>query len=64
MAAQEIITAALADADVTTNGPRPWDMQVHDQRLFQRLLRDSALGLGESYMDGWWDCPALDDMIN
>lgn len=64
MAAQEIITAALAEADVTINGPRPWDMQVHDQRLFQRLLRDSALGLGESYMDGWWDCPALDEMIN
>jgi cyclopropane-fatty-acyl-phospholipid synthase len=64
MAAQEIMTSALAEADIAINGSRPWDMQVHDQRVYQRLLRDSALGLGESYMDGWWDCPALDEMIN
>jgi cyclopropane-fatty-acyl-phospholipid synthase len=64
MTAQEIISTALAEADIAINGPRPWDMQVHDQRVYQRLLSDSALGLGESYMDGWWDCPALDEMVN
>jgi len=25
--------------------------------------RDGSLGLGESYMDGWWGCPAIDQMI-
>ena len=28
---------------------------VHDPRFYSRLLSDAALGLGESYMDGWWD---------
>jgi cyclopropane-fatty-acyl-phospholipid synthase len=28
---------------------------VHDGRLYSRLLRDAALGFGESYMDGWWE---------
>src|SRR5215212_1586790 len=28
---------------------------VHDPRFYSRLIRDAALGLGESYMDGWWD---------
>lgn len=28
---------------------------VHDWRVFPRVLRDGSLGLGESYMDGWWD---------
>ncbi|HAN60460.1 MAG TPA: cyclopropane-fatty-acyl-phospholipid synthase, partial [Gammaproteobacteria bacterium] len=22
-----------------------------------------TLGLGEAYMDGWWDCPRLDEMV-
>ncbi len=64
MKAQKIITEAMARADVAINGNRPWDISVHDDRVYQRLLSDAALGLGESYMDGWWDCEALDECIN
>jgi len=28
---------------------------VHDPRFYSRLVRDAALGLGESYMEGWWE---------
>lgn len=28
--------------------------------LFKRVLQEGSLGLGESYMDGWWDCERLD----
>lgn len=28
---------------------------MHDERLYARLLAQGSLGLGESYMDGWWD---------
>ncbi|HEV3074661.1 MAG TPA: cyclopropane-fatty-acyl-phospholipid synthase family protein [Thermoanaerobaculia bacterium] len=31
------------------------NLLVHDQRFYSRLVRGAALGLGESYMDGWWD---------
>ena len=45
----------LAAADIAIGGARPGDLQVHDDRLYARLLAQGSLGLGESYMDGWWD---------
>ena len=56
------MTNLLAFADIRVNGARPWDIQVHDQRFFGRVLASGTLGFGESYMDGWWDCDALDEM--
>jgi len=65
MAKSETVVRGLLDlADVQINGSRPWDMQVHDDRLYDRVLRSSSLGLGEAYMDGWWDCESLDEFIN
>lgn len=64
MKAKDIISGLLAGTGVALNGSNPWDIQVHDERLYRRLLQDAALGLGESYMDGWWDCEALDECIN
>jgi len=64
MKAKEILKTLLFEAGITINGKNPWDFQVHDERLYQRILNNSALGLGESYMDGWWDCEALDEFIN
>ncbi|MCD9537745.1 cyclopropane fatty acyl phospholipid synthase [Photobacterium carnosum] len=54
----------LSHADVIINGSRPWDLHVHDERLYDRVLTDGSLGFGESYMDGWWSCDAIDEMIN
>jgi cyclopropane-fatty-acyl-phospholipid synthase len=53
----------LAPADVIINGERPWDIKVHDDRLYTRILAQGSLGVGESYMDGWWDCDRLDEMF-
>jgi cyclopropane-fatty-acyl-phospholipid synthase len=50
-------------ADIKIDGSNPWDLQVHDARLYERILRDSSLGLGEAYMDGWWDCESIDEFI-
>jgi len=47
-------------ADIRIDGDRPWDLRVHNGKLFGRVLTQGALGLGESYMDGWWDCDDLD----
>ena len=54
----------LEPAGIQLNGTNAWDIEVHDKNLFPRLARDGTLGLGEAYMDGWWDCPALDEMID
>ncbi len=56
------VSKLFALADVKINGSRPWDIQVHDERFYQRVLSDGALGVGESYMDCWWDCKDLADM--
>jgi cyclopropane-fatty-acyl-phospholipid synthase len=53
----------LGDADVRINGNRPWDIQVRHPGTIARILAKGSLGLGESYMDGWWDCAQIDEMI-
>jgi cyclopropane-fatty-acyl-phospholipid synthase len=51
-------------ADIRIDGDRPWDVRVHDERLYQRVLAHGTLGLGEAYMEGWWDCDAIDQMVD
>jgi len=60
---REFFAEALSKADVELGGTRPQDIVVHDDRLFGRVMRYGTLGLGEGYMDGWWDAPALDAFI-
>jgi len=57
------VARLLAGADVRIGGDRPWDITVHEPLTFRRLLSQGSLGLGESYLDGWWDCEALDAMF-
>jgi len=57
------VEALLAEADVRIGGEREWDLQVHDGRFYARVLAQGSLGLGESYMDGWWDARSLDGFL-
>lgn len=54
----------LAPADVRINGDRPWDLQVHHPDMLVRALAKGSIGLGEAYMDGWWDCEQLDEFFH
>ncbi len=63
MDAKTMVTSMLAVADIRIGGDRPWDIQVHNPDLYQRVLRQGTLGTGESYMEGWWDCDQLDVMF-
>ncbi len=56
-------TDLLATAGIAVGGAQPWDIQVHHPATFDRILTRGSLGLGESYMDGWWDCKAVDEFI-
>jgi cyclopropane-fatty-acyl-phospholipid synthase len=60
--AQATVQDLFASADIRFDGRRPWDIRVHDARFFRAVLAGGTLGFGESYMDGWWDCEALDEM--
>ncbi len=61
---QHIIEQLLAPADIKINGDRPWDIKVKDDRFFNRVIHDGTLGVGESYMDGQWECDAIDEMVS
>jgi cyclopropane-fatty-acyl-phospholipid synthase len=53
----------LALADVRLDGARDHDIRVHDDRFYGRVLRHGSLGLGEAYMDGWWDARRVDELF-
>ncbi|WP_354065477.1 cyclopropane fatty acyl phospholipid synthase [Devosia sp. 2618] len=61
--AKRFILGQLEKTGITVNGPNAWDLAVHDERLWQRVMRDGTLGFGESYMDGWWDAEAVDELV-
>ena len=49
--------------DIKINGSKFWDIQIHNDDFYSRVLSRGSLALGESYMDGWWDCKALDEFF-
>ena len=53
----------LEHTDIRINGNNRWDIQVHDNRFYKRAVGEAELGIGESYMDGWWDCDEIDTLI-
>ena len=58
------VQALLAGAGIRVNGTAPHDIRIHDPAVYQRLLSDWSLGLGEAYMDAQWDCPRPDEFCH
>lgn len=58
--AKNVVLELLEPTGIVINGTEPWDVQVHNEKFYSRVLRDGPLGLGESYMEKWWDCERLD----
>ena len=57
------LRALLESAGIAIGGSNPWDITVHNPHFYKRVVTESHLGIGESYMDGWWDCEALDQFF-
>ncbi|MET0717581.1 MAG: cyclopropane fatty acyl phospholipid synthase [Pseudoxanthomonas sp.] len=60
---QRRVAELLEEADVRIGGEREWDLQVRDPHFYPRVLGQGSLGLGESYMDGWWEARSLDGFL-
>ena len=60
---EAIVQRILDSTGVQLNGSRPWDIRIHNPKFYERVLSGGSLALGESYMDGWWDCDALDQFF-
>ena len=61
--AKQFVEKILNQAGITINGVKPWDIQVKDERFYDRALAGGSLAIGEAYMDGWWDAPQLDEFF-
>lgn len=60
---KRLIETWFAEVGIRIGGSDPWDIRVRDERFYGRILRDGSLGLGETYMEGWWDCDRIDAFI-
>lgn len=60
---KQVVQHIVSLADIQINGKRSWDIQVKNEEFYNRVLKDQSLGLGESYMQGWWDCEDLDKSV-
>jgi cyclopropane-fatty-acyl-phospholipid synthase len=58
-----IIQKTLEPAGIAIDGPNPWDIRINNEQFFKRVLCEGSLGLGESFMQGWWDCDCLDEFF-
>ncbi len=61
--ARQGLVDLLEKAGVGINGRQPWDIHVRDERFYRNVLTKGSLGLGESYVDGWWDCEKIDELV-
>jgi len=59
----KIAEEILEHAGVKINGSAPWDIQVQNKQFFKRAVTESELGIGESYMEGWWAAEKIDELI-
>lgn len=62
--AKNFIIQLFQLAGITVNGPNPWDIHVHNEAFYPRLLSSPEINLGDSYVEGWWDCVALDEFFD
>ena len=62
--ARRVVEQLLDGSGVTLNGKAPHDIRVHHPDFFSRVLNHGSLGLGEAYMDGWWECERIDRMVS
>jgi cyclopropane-fatty-acyl-phospholipid synthase len=60
---QDSFAHLFAHAGIGIDGRQPWDMHIHHPATASRIMLQRSLGLGESYMDGWWDCDALEEFF-
>nr|MDP2192608.1 cyclopropane fatty acyl phospholipid synthase [Rhodoferax sp.] len=53
----------LNASGIQVGGSNLGDIEVKNPAFYRRFLTDGRLGLGESYMDGWWECDRIDVML-
>ena len=63
MKAKDLCLSILEKAQIPLNSVEPWSLHVHNEKLWNRIIAQNQLGLGEAYIEGWWDCQRIDEML-
>ena len=61
--AQELLKLADIKINPSKKEHRSFDIQVHNEKIYSRFFSQGSLGLGEAYMDNWFDVEKLDEFI-
>lgn len=64
MESQQKIEHLLQQAGITLNGPESTDIQIRDERVWNRVLGGGSLALGETFMDGLWEVEDLAGLVD
>jgi cyclopropane-fatty-acyl-phospholipid synthase len=59
--ARQRLSERFARAGITLDGDKPWDPQILRPGAVMRAVVGGTLGAGEGYVDGDWECGALDE---
>ena len=62
-AIEELVQDKFKLAGIDFKKENSCGLQIHDRRFYEKVLKNGSLGLGESYMDGWWDAEHIDDLM-
>jgi len=57
------VSELLKISGVRLNGNDPWDIQIFNQDFYGYILKYGSLGLGQAYMNRWWECKHLDQFF-
>ena len=61
---KKVVQNLLSACGIAIDGNAPWDINIQNEQFYKRVLSDGSRGLGEAYMDGWWNCEHLDDFFS
>jgi cyclopropane-fatty-acyl-phospholipid synthase len=64
MSDKNTVTSLLDLAGITIDGKEPSDIRILDDRFYKKVLHQRELGLGESYMNGWWTSESIDELVS
>lgn len=60
---RELVQTILDFAGIRIDGDRPFDISVSNPKLYAAVMAGGSMALGESYMNKWWECQALDQFF-
>lgn len=60
MDSKQWVESLIKPVGITLNGSNDFDIKVINNETYKRIQLEGTLGLGEAYMDGWWECEQLD----